>query len=97
MSEAPDRERDVLAACVLPMDTIRSGGGPASVRKTSLEIEEQTFEGVVRTKMKPCVADVDPTHEPSLLIVALALVAVLAILAISLFWPYFIPFVIDQG
>jgi hypothetical protein len=102
MSEVRDRERDVLAACVLRTDIIRSGAGPRPVRETSLElgiVDEQTFDRMVdpATMVKPCVVAIDRNREAPLLVVALTLVAALGTLAISLFWPYLIPFFMDRG
>ena len=102
MSEVLDRERGVLAACVLRTDIIRSGAGPDPLRQTSLELEivdKQTFDRMVDSAkiVKPCVVAIDRNREPPLLVVALILVAALGTLAVSLFWPYLIPFVIDRG
>ena len=102
MSEVQDRERDVLTTCVLRTDIIRSGAGPDPLRETSLElgiVDKQTFDRMVDPAkiVKPCVVAIDLNREPPLLVVALALVAALGILAISLFWPYLIPFFTDRG
>jgi len=39
----------------------------------------------------------DPNREPSLLVVALSLAAGLGCVAICLFWPYLIWFVMERG
>jgi len=39
----------------------------------------------------------DPNREPPLLVVALSLVAALGSVAICLFWPYLISFIIERG
>ena len=39
----------------------------------------------------------DPNREPSLLMVALAFVGVLGTVAICLFWPYLLWFVMERG
>jgi hypothetical protein len=39
----------------------------------------------------------DPNREAPVLVVALTLAAALGTLAISLFWPYVIPFVMERG